>query len=209
MKSKFLFFTILLLFSGCATIFDITPNQSFNFSQGKKVLFSKKQHSEAKLELAQNTYTKNTPILFFIEAKSDDFILDISDITLHQDTKIYTPLSANAILNSGYNFKISLQNFNIPTPPITPNNYQPSFIFTPYGNIFFISRNYDDSYFKEAEFSRRIVFANYLKKTTLNAKEFLGGFIAFIPKDIHDGKIEIRIKIQKEEHIFSFNLSIN
>lgn len=209
MKLKILFLTILLFFSGCTTIFDITPNQNFSFSQGKKILVSKKQNSEAKLEIAQDTYKKNTPILFFISVKSDNFTLDISDITLHQDTKIYTPLSAKTILNSGYNFKTDLQNFNIPTPPITSNNYQPSFIFAPYGNIFFISKSYDDSYFKEAEFSRRIVFANYLKKTTLNSKEFLGGFIAFMPEDIHDGKIEVKLKIQKEEHIFSLNLSTN
>lgn len=209
MKLKILFFTISLFFCGCATIFNITPNQDFSFSHGKKILISKKTSSEAKLELAQDTYKKNTPILFFISAKSDNFTLDISDITLHQDAKFYAPLSAKTILNSGYNFKIDLQNFNIPTPPIASNTYQPSFIFAPYGNIFFISKSYDDSYFKEAEFSRRIVFANYLKKTTLNSKEFLGGFIAFMPEDIHDGKVEIKLKIQKEEHVFSLNLSIN
>lgn len=197
-------FIFLLLLSGCASIFDIKPKQEYSFLQGKKVFLSKQKNSEVKLEIAQDTYKQKEPFLILISAKAKNVIFDSSQIRLLQNENIISPLAPQAILSSGYNFKNSLENFNIPTPPIASSSYNSGALFTLYGNILLF--NNSDTYFKESEFSRKILFSNYLKKTTLNENDFLGGFVVFLPK-ITTNKTTLRfeVDIEKEKHYFNFD----
>ncbi|WP_104697522.1 MULTISPECIES: hypothetical protein [unclassified Helicobacter] len=197
---------VLFLMSGCSSVFDIKPNQSYNFLQGKKVLLSKQKDSEVRLEIAQDVYIQNTPFMLLITAKAKDIIFDFNHIKLLQDNDTILPLAPKEILSSGYNFKNSLENFNIPTPPIA-SSQRSNIFFTLYGGIFFLNNN-DDLYFKESEFSRKILLSNYLKKTTLNTDNFLGGFVVFLPKKIIDNKtFKIEVVVGEDKHYFSFELT--
>ena len=193
---------------GCAQVYELTPQGDFNFQQGKKTLTSKKPTTQVEIHSAQDSYTANEPLLFLVLAKSQKpVIFESNQVSLEQEGRIFSPLAPDSILSSNQNFKKALQSFNIPTPPIASRGSRAHFFITPRGHILFMDSGNDDAYFREIEFSRRILSANYLKKTTLNEDEFLGGLVAFLPKDLQAGDFELKINIDGEEHSFRFQLT--
>ena len=196
-----------IFFIGCTQVYELTPQASFSFQQGKKTLTSTKATTRVEVQSAQDSYTPNEPLLFLVLAKSKKpVIFDSTQVILEQGSKILLPLASDYILSSNQNFTKSLQDFNIPIPPMTSGGPNPNFVIGPRGYVFIINNMGNDSYFKEIEFSRRILAANYLKKNTLNKEEFLGGLVAFIPKDLQAGDFELKVTIDGEEHSFKFQL---
>lgn len=208
MKVFLFLFTLLLIFAGCGKNYQITPKETYTFQAGKKILDSKLKNSHIKIEIAQDIYNTNLPLLVFIKAKANTpIIFDLENITILQNEKSFTPLTARDILYSSNNFKSLLQNFNIPIPSFASINTQPRIFFSPFGGFFFgggYSNN--DYYFKEAEFSRDVLFSNYLKPTTLKNDEFLGGFVAIPTENLEDGILHLQIKLQEEIHKIDFDV---
>ena len=209
MKKIFLFLSFLtLILTGCSQIYQITPTQAFQLDGGRFSFLSNKEYSSVKLELAKLTYRDNLPLLLLVQAKinphdkSSAPIFSIDSFNLLNNPMGFIIVSAKDILNSSIGFTNALQDFSIPTPPLD-NNTQFGFFFSPFFG-FYPTASFNNSYYRESEFSRRILFSHYLKPTTLGT-DFKGGFIALSPKDMKNGMIDIEIKINKEIHIFTFN----
>ncbi|MCE3037003.1 hypothetical protein LW135_04060 [Helicobacter sp. faydin-H20] len=196
------------LFYGCGSVYQIAPLQDFSFENGKKIIESNLKNSSVLLEIAQDNYNTITPLLLKVLAKSKNPILfDSNNITAYQEGKIFKVLDSHQILHSNINFTNSLRAFNIPIPPLPINYYYPNIFYSPFFGFGF-GRNYgiSDDYFREIEYSGSILFAHYLKKTTLKNNIFSGGFIAIVLQDAVEGKIYIKVQIGEEIHEVGFFL---
>ena len=216
-KSFLILISICILLAGCTTTYQITPKQSFKLKDGRIVLSSTLEHSSIKIELASLIYKDSTPLVIAAYAKintpcdDDSCIFSIENISV--DSNGFSPslIPARLILNSSLNFVDTLQSFSIPTPlfysPRGPDLiYSP---FFPFGGFFFISSRWDDSYFRESQFSRRLLFTHYLKPSNLDSKDFSGGFVAInlLGLDKKDRDLSIKVKIDSDVHSILLHFS--
>ncbi len=219
MQKKFLVLIfICLLLSGCSITYQITPKQDFKLKDGKIVLSSTLEYSSIKIELASLIYKDNMPLVTAIYAKANTpchnntyCVFSLENISLHSSNFNPSIIPAKTILNSSLNFVDILQSFSIPTPsfysPRGPDLvYSP---FFPFGGFFFISNRWDDGYFRESDFSRRILFTHYLKPSNLDSKTFAGGFVALnlLGIDKKGSDLYINIKIHTDTHSILLHLS--
>ncbi|PAF43947.1 hypothetical protein [Helicobacter sp. 11S02596-1] len=219
-----LFFALLIAFflAGCAT-YNVVPQNIARYDKGIEILDSAQPNSKVQLEISQNKLggLSNPPFVFYLGAqilKGPDILLDTSNLSASQNGKNLDILTYPQILESNEDFSDVLQDFGIPTPPAPISNTN---IITPlfyYGRGGFLAYNMMFSPFIISDFSsqqmmqeqrqaRKIMAANYLRKTTLSVDgKAKGGFVAISPKNIKAGTMVLKVILGDEVHYFHINI---
>lgn len=209
--------------SGCATLYQITPKQKFSLQEGRMVFRSDMEHSSVELVLASLDYSNGTPLVMTIHAKlntpcQESCVFSSNDISLYSEGFKPSIIPPKVLLNSSLNFVSTLQAFSIPIPPFSPSmegwiGFGPPYspFYPPFfgGGFFGVGfSGGDNGYYQESEFSRRILYARYLKPSTLDSKNFTGGFVAINMLGLKkSGVLNIEVKVNSDIHHFSLSFS--
>lgn len=216
-------FLAIVFFYGCAS-YNVLPQNITRYDKGVKILDSQKASSKVQIEVAQNTLGgfKDTPLVVYVGAEitsGNDVVFDTDNITVKEQNSALPVLTYEQLLTSKFDFTRILEDFGIPTPtPTVINNniISPFFYFgrggfLAYGPFFYpflFDNSQNQQLIQEQIQSRKIMGANYLRKTTLSIKsKAKGGFIAIDPKNIKPGVITLNVILDKDTHTFNLDIT--
>ncbi|PAF51543.1 hypothetical protein [Helicobacter sp. 13S00477-4] len=216
-----LFIPLALFFASCAS-YRVIPENIVRYDKGVEILNSEKAHSKVQIEVSQKKLggLNNPPLVIYIGTQitqGANIILDTDDVIAMQNGTKLKVLNYREVLDSNFDFTNILQDFSIPTPTVAVNTnvITPIFYFGRGGflaynmlfNPFIINDAQTQQMLQEQRQARKIMGANYLRKTTLSIEgKAKGGFVAISPKHIKAGKITLKIQIGDEAHLFNIDI---
>ncbi|PAF48628.1 hypothetical protein BKH41_04975 [Helicobacter sp. 12S02232-10] len=222
MKKTFLIPLFFLLICGGCASYNIIPQNIDRYDKGVEIIDSTQPDSKVQIEISQHRLggLSNPPLVIYIGAqilKGEDVLFDTTNLKASQNGQNLQVLTYRQILDSNYDFTDILQEFSIPTPTtavntniITPIFYYGRGGFLAYNmlfNPFIIDDMQAQQMMQEQRQARKIMAANYLRKTTLSIEgKAKGGFVAISPKYIKAGMIRLKITLKNETHQFDINI---
>ncbi|CBG39899.1 Putative hypothetical protein [Helicobacter mustelae 12198] len=171
------------------------------------------------IKLGQIDFNSSVPLLFYVQVKSDEpIIFDVANLQFFQNVQTFHVLTSKEVIASNYDFQALLQNFNISMPPMNnpqyfPNPYPIFFTYSPFmaplGGFYGGGFNMNGNYYREAEYSRRILAAHYFRKSTLHKTGFTSGFVAVaLRKLTNESPLQLRVQVGSDTHTFKFEVGI-
>lgn len=220
---KLIFFAfIALLMVSCAS-YNVAPQNITRYDKGVDIVSASQDDSKVQIEVAQRKLggITKSPLVIYVGAQitaGKEIIFDTNNLSATQNQNKLEILTYDQIVNSSYDFEPILQDFGIPTPPVSTNTniYAPMLYFgrgafLAYGMFFspfFVDSVQNQQAIAEQAQARKIMATNYLRKSTLSVdSKAKGGFIAIKPNDIKTGVIELKVFIREKPYIFKINIT--
>lgn len=220
---KLLFFAFVALFMVSCASYNVAPQNITSYDKGVEILSASQDDSKVQIEVAQRKLggISKPPLVIYVGAQitaGKEIVFDTNNLSATQDQNKLEILTYDQILHSSYDFNPILQDFGIPTPPVSVNTniYAPMLYFgrgnfLAYGMFFspfFADTLQNQQAIAEQIQSRKIMATNYLRKSTLSIdSKAKGGFIAIKPNNIKTGVIELKVFIREKPYIFKIDIT--
>lgn len=220
---KLLFFAFVALFITSCASYNVAPQNITRYDKGVDVLNASQDDSKVQIEIAQRKLggLRKSPLVIYVGAQitaGKEIVFDTNNLSVTQNQNKLEILTYDQILDSNYDFSPILQDFGIPTPPVSTNTniYAPMLYFgrgpfLAYGMFFspfFVDSVQNQQAIAEQIQARKIMATNYLRKSTLSVdSKAKGGFIAIKPNNIKTGVIELKVFIREKPYIFKIDIT--